>query len=69
MTKMLYLNKSVCKNCYICNKKVCIQNMFRLTHATNTYKHISRHIRTTITASRKLAHDKVFLKRFSQKGL
>ncbi len=34
---------------------------FRLIQATNTYKHISRNIgRATMTASRKLAHDKVF---------
>ncbi len=32
----------------------------RLTQAINTYKHISRNIRATMTASRKLAHDKVF---------
>ncbi len=41
---------------------------FRLTQATNTYKHISRNIGATMTASRKLAHDTVFLI-FSQKGL
>ncbi len=33
---------------------------FRLTQATNIYKHISRNIGATMTASRKLAHDKVF---------
>ncbi len=32
---------------------------FRLTQATNTYKHISRNIGATMTASRKLAHGKV----------
>ncbi len=37
---------------------------FRLTKATNTYKHISRNIDATMTASRKLAHDNVL----SQKG-
>ncbi len=31
----------------------------RLTQATNTYKHISRNIGATMTASRKLAHGKV----------
>ncbi len=41
---------------------------FRLTQATNTYKHISRNIGATMTASIKLAHDKVFFI-FSQKGL
>ncbi len=40
----------------------------RLTQAISTYKHISRNIGATMTASRKLAHDKVFLF-FSQKGL
>ncbi len=39
---------------------------FRLTQATNTYKHISRNIGAMMRASRKLAHDKVF---FQQKGL
>ncbi len=33
---------------------------FKLTQATNTYKHISRNIGATMTASRKLAHDEVF---------
>ncbi len=33
---------------------------FRLTQATNTYKHISRNIGNTMTASRKLAHDNFF---------
>ncbi len=35
--------------------KICL----RLTQATNTYKHISRNIGTTMTASKKLTHDKV----------
>ncbi len=39
---------------------------FRLTQTTNTYKYISRNIGATMTASRKLAHDKDFLI-FSQK--
>ncbi len=34
---------------------------FRLTQATNTYKHLSRNIGATMTASRKLAHHNVFL--------
>ncbi len=34
---------------------------FRLTQATNTYNHISRNIEATMTTSRKLAHDKVFI--------
>ncbi len=41
---------------------------FRLTQAINTYKHISRTVEATMTASRKLAIDKVF-KNISQKGL
>ncbi len=40
----------------------------RLTQATNTYKHISRNIGVTMTASRKLAHDKLKKKKKSQKG-
>ncbi len=36
------------------------KRFFRLTQATNTYKHISRNIRATMIASRKFAHDKVF---------
>ncbi len=32
---------------------------FKLTQATNTYKHTSRNIGDTMTASRKLAHGKV----------
>ncbi len=35
------------------------KRFFRLTQATNTYKHISRNIGTTMTASKKLTHDKV----------
>ncbi len=41
---------------------------FRLTQATNTYKHITRNIGATMTASRKFTHDKVF-KFFHKKGL
>ncbi len=40
---------------------------FRLIQATNSYKHISRNIAATMTASRKLAHDKLLF--FSQKGI
>ncbi len=59
---------SVCKNCYIFNKNVWIKNIFfRLTQATNTYMHISRNIGATMTASRKLAHDKVFLNFFTKR--
>ncbi len=41
---------------------------FRLTKATNNYKHISRNIGATMTASRKLAHDKVFFSFFHKKA-
>ncbi len=40
---------------------------FRLTQATNTYKHISRNIGTTMTASRKLAHAKVVFFKFTKR--
>ncbi len=36
------------------------KTIFRLTQATNTYKHISRNIGATIIASRKLAQDNFF---------
>ncbi len=42
---------------------------FRLTQAISTYKHISRNIWATMTASRKLAHDKDFKKYFHKKVL
>ncbi len=42
--------------------------VFRLTQGKNTCKHISRNIWATLTASRKLTHDKGF-KCFSQKDL
>ncbi len=44
--------------------KIC----FRLAQATNTYKHISRNIGATMTTSKKLVHDNIFLI-FSQKGI
>ncbi len=40
---------------------------FRLTQTTNTCKHISRNIGATMTASRKLAHDKVKKKKFTKR--
>ncbi len=40
---------------------------FRLTQATNTYKHISRNIGATMKASRKLTHDKVFFNFFTKR--
>ncbi len=42
---------------------------FRLTKTTNTYKHISRNIGATMTASRKLAHDKVFSNVFTKRPI
>ncbi len=41
---------------------------FRLAQATNTYKHLFRNIGATMTASRKLVHDKVFKKQFHRKA-
>ncbi len=64
MTKILYLKKY-----YIFNKNVWIKNIFRLTQATNTYKHISRNIGPRMTASRKLVHDNVFKCFFHKKAL
>ncbi len=60
--------KRFCKNCYISIIMSESKIYFRWTQATNTYKHICRNIGTTMTASRKLAHDKAFLI-CSQKGL
>ncbi len=49
-------DKCYCKNCCIFNKNVWIKNIWIISHK---YKHISRNIGATMTASRKLAHDKV----------
>ncbi len=61
MTKILYLKKVFAKitifSIKMSESKILI--FFRLTQATNTYEHISRNIGATMTASRKLAHDKV----------
>ncbi len=56
--QVFVFKKGFCKNCYIFNKNVWIKNIFRLTQATNTYTHISINIGATMTASRKLTHDK-----------
>ncbi len=65
----IVFKKSVSKTCYIFNKNIWIKNIFRLTQATNTYKHISRNIGATLTASRKLAHDKVVFNFFTKRPL
>ncbi len=53
MTKILYLKKAFAKIA-IFSKKMSEPKIFiKLTQATNTYKHISRNIEATITASRK----------------
>ncbi len=44
------------------------KTFFRLTQAISTYKHISRNIGATITASWKLCHNKVFFFLNSQKS-
>ncbi len=63
-TNILYLKKLFCKNCKIFKKTFESKMFFRLTQATNTYKHISRNIGATMIASRKL----VFFN-FSQKKI
>ncbi len=60
MTKFLCLKKVFVKIAIFSLKMSESKIFFRLTQATNTYKHISRNIGSTMTASRKLAHDKVF---------
>ncbi len=59
MIKFLYLKKVFAKIA-IFPIKMSESFFFRLTQATNTYKHISRNIGATMTASRKLDNDKVF---------
>ncbi len=60
MTKILYLKKVFAKIAIFSKKMSESKIIFRLTQATNTYKHIFRNKGTTMGASRKLAHDKVF---------
>ncbi len=57
MTKILYLKNVFAKIAIFSKKMSQSKIFFRLTQPTNTYKHISRNIGATITASRKLAHD------------
>ncbi len=68
MTKILYFKKVFAKIVIFSIQMSESKIFFRLTQATNTYKHISRNIGATMTASKKLAHGKVFLI-FSQKAL
>ncbi len=65
MTKFLYLKNVFAKIAIFSIKMSESKVYFRLTQATNTYKHISRNIDAIMTASRKIAHDKVFLIFFS----
>ncbi len=58
MTKILYLQNVFLKIAIFLIKMSESKLFFRLTQTTSTYKHIFRPIRATMTASRKLAHDK-----------
>ncbi len=60
MTKILYLKKVFAKIAIFSIKMSVSKIFFKLTQATNTYMHISRYIGSTMTASRKCSHDKVF---------
>ncbi len=60
MTKILDLKKVFAKIAIFSIKMFESKIFFMLTQTTNTYKHISRNIGATMTASTKLAHDKVF---------
>ncbi len=53
MTKILYLKNVFAKIAIFSVKISESKILFRLTKATNTYKHISRNIGATMTASRK----------------
>ncbi len=64
MTKILYLKKVFAKITIFSIKISESKIFFRLTQATNTYKHISRNMGATMTASRKLDHDKGFSQKF-----
>ncbi len=68
MTKILYLKKVFAKIAIFSIKMSESKIFFRLTQATNTYRHISRNIQATMTASWKLAHDKVLKKEFHKKA-
>ncbi len=67
MTKILNLKKVFAKIAIFSIKMSESKISFMLAQATNTYKHISRNIGATITASRKLAHGKVFFNFFTKR--
>ncbi len=60
MTKILYLKKVFSKIAIFSIKLSESKIFFRLTQATNTYKHT---MTASMKASRKLAHDKGLLKK------
>ncbi len=55
MTKILYLKKVFAKIAIFSIKMSESKIYFRLAQVTNTYKHISRNIGATMTASRKIS--------------
>ncbi len=61
MTKILYLKKVFAKIAIFSIKMSESKIFLRSTQATNIYKHISRNIGATMTATRKLAHGKVIV--------
>ncbi len=67
MTKILYLKNVFAKTAIFSIKMSESKIFLRLTQAINTYKHISRNMGATMTASRKLVHDKVYF--FHKKNL
>ncbi len=66
MTEILYLKYVFAKIAIFSIKMSESKILFRLTQATNTYKHISRNIGATMTTSRKLAQWQNYFK-FSHK--
>ncbi len=61
MTKILYLKKVFASNAIFSNIMSQAKDLFWLIQAPNISKHISRNGGAAIKASRKTAHDKVFL--------
>ncbi len=61
MTKNLYLKKVFANNAIFSKIMSQSKDFFLLIQAPNISKHISRNGGATIKASRKTAHDKVFL--------
>ncbi len=68
MTKILYLKKVFAKIAIFSIKMSESKIFFRLTQATNTYRHISRNIQARMSSGWKLAHDKVLKKEFHKKA-